>query len=121
MVIQALLLLAHLLPGHLGRGTSFAPPSVDRHNRGGFACQRHVTSPEARALFSDGAIVAHPTLPCASLVTVCSLVSFRCARAVVGDRGPVHALVDLWHVLARRLAHLDGPVLLLASPVRPVA
>jgi hypothetical protein len=34
-------------------------------------------------------------------------VSGRCAKVVTADRGPRHALVDIWYVLARELRH-DG-------------
>lgn len=107
---------SHLTPLHLGRGTVFSHPSVDRHNPPGrMACERRVMARGglARRLYDRGLLIAHPTLPCASLVSVCSVPAMSCALAVVGDRGPRRALVDLFAPLARALGHVDGLVLLM--------
>jgi hypothetical protein len=48
-------------------------------------------------------VVAHPTLPCRSRVLVVNLRTMRAVVALVGDRGPRRALVDLAPATARRL------------------
>jgi hypothetical protein len=104
------LLLTHPEP-HIGRGTVFGPWHLDRHAGHRAACdyprRRALASPEALELFAGGDFVAHRTWPCWAIVEVCSVASGRCRRAVVADRGPARALVDLWHRLAARLGH-DG-------------
>ena len=116
--------LASLLPhhGHVlhGRGTIFGPPDRDRWHGSHHACtlgpRWRAADRDARALYAAGRFVAHPSLPCWARVQVCSEASGRCLVGVVADRGPRHALVDLWHVLARELRHDGGVVSLTTYP-----
>ena len=118
-------LSSHITPDlHVGRGTVFNHSHIDRHNPPGrFACdfprRRASQSPASRRLESRGQIVAHRTLPCWSVLTVCSVASLRCSEATVGDRGPVRAAIDLLQPLADLLRH-DGE-LVLFWPHREVA
>ena len=116
---------SHVSPSHVGRGTVFDHPSRDKHNVGGHACdfprRRAGQSTASKLLEQRGLLIAHRTLPCWAVVAVCSLSSMSCSLATVADRGPARALVDLWHLLAEALGHIDGPVLLLWSEQRRVS
>lgn len=84
-----------------GVGTVFDVSSRDAANpHHGLACLRD------RPLDRDkDVLVAHRTLPCRSAVLVCVPRTGKCARAVVGDRGPRRALVDMTPLLARAVGH----------------
>lgn len=50
-------------------------------------------------------VVAHPTLPCKSVVFLFNPRTKRWTKARVGDRGPRHAMVDLAPAVSRELRH----------------
>lgn len=99
-----------------GRATTFDHPSRDPWNTMGstthLACVSHARpTPHARAYIDSGMIVAHKTIPCYSEITVCNPRTKRCVDAMVADWGPVHASIDLYAPLSRRLQHNgDEPV-----------
>ena len=64
----------------------------------------------AMRLYRAGAFIAHPSWPCWTIVRICSDASGRCDRACIADRGPAHAMVDIWWRLAKRLRHDGGMV-----------
>jgi hypothetical protein len=81
---------------HVGIATNFLPAG-DPWNPNPHAACLH------RDLRSTDVVVAHPTLPCGSKVFLYSTRTHRSAVAVVGDRGPRHAMVDLAPATTRLL------------------
>jgi hypothetical protein len=93
-----LAIVAQALRFQVGLGTVFGPSAVDRWNpRDVMACRY----PERLTKEREG--VAHPSLPCGSMVTVCVVRTGKCIKARVVDRGPRSALVDLSMATARKL------------------
>lgn len=107
-------LLAHMPYVQVGTGTVYGPWGRDRlagqHAACDYPARRWQASPAALALFQRGLWVASRSLPCWTPIRVCSFASRRCSPAIVSDRGPRRATLDLWHVLARRIAHRGGDV-----------
>ena len=104
-----MLLLALYQPQH-GLGTRFAPPNMDATNTGSenqhMACLvRDRPNRKAIRLLWKGAIVAHRTLACMTEIELCVDRTGLCERAVVADWGPMHADIDIYHQLAKRLHH----------------
>ena len=96
---------AALVHVHVGLATTFS--SVDRWNPDPFlACLRRPLDDE------HDLVIAHRTLPCRSRVLLCLPRTRRCVVAVVGDRGPVHADLDLAPAVRRRLRHSGREVVL---------
>lgn len=97
-----------LASARIGVATTFGSPAHDPWNpRPLLACRlagehRRRDLDERRDF-----VVAHPTLPCRSRVLLLNLRTGRAAVAVVGDRGPRAALVDLAPRVARAL-HANG-------------
>ena len=94
------------LPYSSGTGTVFDSPEVDPHNKGTLACVSH-SRPDviSRRLIKRGSFVAHRTMPCYQLIHVCVARNGRCSLAVVADRGPLHADIDLNKSLAKEVRH----------------
>jgi hypothetical protein len=109
MLLKAVVLAVMLHQPHHGVGTRFAPPSIDASNKGAdkhMACLVHDRpNREAVRLLWRGAVVAHKSLPCMTEIVLCVDRTQLCERAVVGDRGPVHADIDVYHKLSQRLRH----------------
>lgn len=90
---------------HFGLATTFDVPELDPWNPSPeFACHR----PRGvhRPLFKAGRFVASSTLPCWTLLYVCT--QRRCALATVGDYLPPKSYrfdddLDLWRKFARRI------------------
>lgn len=99
-----------------GRATTFDHPSRDPWNTMGstthLACVSHARpSKRAQWYIDRGLIVAHKTLPCYSELTVCNPRTRHCSNAMVADWGPVHASMDLYAPLSRKLGHNgDEPI-----------
>jgi len=105
-LLAALLHLAHPVTLHTGIATTFNIPELDPWNVGGFACEGRVKlTPLQRKLIASGAVVAHKTLDCGEVILVCVPRVASCALALVWDRGPRVALLDLWHDLSKLLKH----------------
>ena len=60
-----------------------------------------------KTLDDNELVIAHPTLPCKSSVLLYNLRTGHLVKAIVGDRGPRHALVDLSLGTAKSL-HANG-------------
>ena len=122
LAVAALLLCSSVGSFDVGRGTTFSRRN-DRHNHGRAAClsprRLLLRSPAAARLYRRGAFVAHRTAPCWSPVEVCSLASGRCRLAVVADRGPRRAAIDLDRRLAADLGH-DGRLVSIRWPIYQV-
>jgi len=117
MLSIVLSLTLSLSTAYHGRATTFDHPSRDPWNTSGavthLACVAHGRTSDARVaeLISREMIVAHKSMPCYSLVTVCVDRTMRCKLATVADWGPVHADIDLYAPLSRSLGHNgDEPV-----------
>ena len=65
-------------------------------------------------------VIAHQTLPCGQRVNVCVPRTGKCVVAVVGDRGPVHALVDLAPATARRLGFNGYETVVISTWLSPI-
>jgi hypothetical protein len=89
-------LLSLLIAGHVGLATTFKPVDDPWNPDPHLACY-------GRDLRSTDMVVAHPSLPCRSKVFLYSTRTHRSVVAVVGDRGPRHAMVDLAPATARAL------------------
>jgi hypothetical protein len=89
----------------IGLGTVFGPTAGDPSNpRDELACpQRTATGRRMRALLDGDVLVAHPHLPCGTVVVVCVVRTGACVVAPVADRGPRRAMVDLSTGAARLL------------------
>lgn len=91
-------MLTLILYLNIGLATQFARPEHDPANPSAFlACLRRDLNEKADV------VIAHQTLPCGQKVVVCVVRSGKCVTAVVGDRGPVHAMVDLAPATAKLL------------------
>lgn len=88
--IAALVALLFARNVEVGVGTTFDRAERDRFNPSSFAACLGRELDAAR-----DQVVAHRSLPCRTRVLVCVLRTGACAHAIVGDRGPRHALVDL--------------------------
>ena len=92
--------LSILATGHLGVGTIFGSSRWD-----------HITNPNSRLacyhreISDTELVIAHNTLPCGTRVWLFNPRTGAATTAVVGDRGPRHAYVDLSREAARRLDH----------------
>lgn len=81
---------------HIGLATNFSHVD-DPWNPNPFAaCLK-------RDLRATDLIVAHPTLPCLSRVWLHNPRTGRSVVAIIGDRGPRHAMVDLAPATAHAL------------------
>lgn len=60
-----------------------------------------------RDLVETDHVVAHPTLPCKSRVFIYNIRTGLSTVAIVGDRGPKNALVDL-HIPVAKAIKLNG-------------
>ena len=88
----------------LGLATVFGP--VDAHNPvATLACPQRTSRGklEMRDLEERDVLVAHPHLPCGTVVVVCVVRTGACVVAPVADRGPRRAMVDLATGAARLL------------------
>lgn len=115
-MLEHLILIISLLGGsQFGLGTVFGHSSWDPNNPNPYlACYQH------RVIDDRDLIVAHPTLPCGSRVWVYNPRTGHSVVALVADRGPRHAAVDLSTAVAKRIGHNGKePVLLVPLPVRP--
>lgn len=103
----AVALTGHLLlPYSNGVGTIFNDPGLDPYNKGTLACVSHKRPNGAiKQLIKNGRFVAHRTLPCYQMIHVCVPRNGKCSVAVVADRGPVHADMDLYKNLADDVNH----------------
>lgn len=81
---------------YVGLATNFSHVN-DKWNPIAYAACLH------RDLRSTDLVVAHPKLPCRSRVWIHNLRNGRSVVAIVGDRGPRRALVDLAPATARAL------------------
>ena len=105
------ILLTCFLAVFSGRATTFDHPSRDPWNTMGrvshLACVSHKRPPtsKARELIDLGLIVAHKKIPCYTILTVCVNRTQKCSEAIVADWGPVHADIDLYAPLSRKLLH----------------
>lgn len=107
-ILYVMLMLASFTGS--GRATTFDHPTRDPWNTMGptthLACVSHARpSKRARWYIDRGMIVAHKTMPCYSELTVCNPRTHKCADAMVADWGPVHAAIDLYAPLSRKLMH----------------
>lgn len=107
MLEYLVLTLSLLASGHTGTGTIFGSSKWDRTNPNShLACYR-------RDISDRDMVVAHNTLPCGTRVWLFNPRTGRSTVAVVGDRGPRYAMVDLSKAVASRLSHNGRePVLL---------
>lgn len=96
---------------HVGVATRFSAHGDPWNPRPFLACLRRDLDD------SRDMLVAHPTLPCRSEVVVCIPRTGRCRRAVVGDRGPRRAAIDLSPRLSRELRHNGMEVAIFFSTV----
>lgn len=88
----------------IGMATVFGP--VDEHNPvATLACPQRTSrgGVRMRAIEERDVLVAHPHIPCGTLVLVCVLRTGACVVAPVADRGPRRAMVDLSTGAARLL------------------
>ncbi len=93
------LLLSLVQSGQLGMGTVFGSSRWDASNpHSRLACSH-------REIDDRTLVVAHNTLPCRTRVWVYNPRTGRSAIAMVMDRGPRHALIDLSKAVAKRLRH----------------
>ena len=105
------ILLSCFLAIFSGRATMFDHPTRDPWNTMGrishLACVAHRKLPTERIkkLIEMGLIVAHKKIPCYTLVQVCVNRTQLCSEAVVADWGPVHADIDLYAPLSKKLKH----------------
>ena len=133
LVLQRwILLFIHLTfnvvtsPWHHGKASTFDDPKRDKSNVGWFACdtpvRREGRSEIARQLFDQRMVVAHPNAPCWSVWLMCLPSTRNCAFFTVADRGPLHADIDLWSVLAKTLGSqgMDKAYWVSADAVPPV-
>jgi hypothetical protein len=104
---MAVALTGHLLvPYSHGTGTIFNAPGLDSHNKGTLACVSHKRPTRTfKEFIKDGHFVAHRTLPCYQLIHVCVTRNGKCSIAIVADRGPLHADMDLYKNLADDMEH----------------
>lgn len=94
--LKALLFVGKLALGaHYGLATTFS--AVDPWNPDP---RLYCTN---RVMKDTDLVVAHPTLPCGTPVWLFNPRTLRTAVAIVQDRGPRHAMVDLSKAVARRL------------------
>jgi rare lipoprotein A (peptidoglycan hydrolase) len=99
MIEKVALLLSLVSTGQLGMGTVFGSSRWDKANpHSGMACNH-------REIDDRSLVVAHNTLPCRSRVWVYNPRTGRSAIALVMDRGPRHAMVDLSKAVAKKLRH----------------
>ena len=68
-----------------------------------------------RDLKDSDLVVAHKTLPCGSSVVVYNLRTNLATRAIVGDRGPRHAMVDLSRAVAKAIGSNGKETVVLIS------
>lgn len=85
---------------NVGVATNFSPVD-DPWNPVAYAACLH------RDLRTTDVIVAHPKLPCNSKVFLHNIRNGRSVVAIVGDRGPRHAMVDLAPATTKAL-HANG-------------
>ncbi len=90
-------LLKLFLTAKIGLATTFYPDGDPWNPDPGLACMH------GRILTHRDVVVAHPTLPCRSRVWIYNLRTNRSTVAVVADRGPRRALVDLGPATAKLL------------------
>jgi hypothetical protein len=99
----------------VGLATEFARPEHDSSNPSAhLACLGRELN-EKRDI-----VIAHQTLPCGQRVNVCVPRTGKCVVAVVGDRGPVHALVDLAPATARRLGFNGYEPVVISTWLSPI-
>ena len=85
---------------HSGVATRFSAVG-DAHNPTAYAACFHRDMDDDSDRF-----VAHQTLPCKAKVLVClPRPPWLCSRARVGDRGPLHAEIDLAPLVAKDLGY----------------
>jgi hypothetical protein len=105
------ILLTCVLTLFSGRGTTFDHPSRDPWNKMGskshLACVSHRKPPTTHAqhLIDLGLLVAHKTIPCYTVLSVCVPRTKLCSEAIVADWGPVHADIDLYVPLSKKIHH----------------
>jgi hypothetical protein len=58
-------------------------------------------------------IVAHPYYNCGTRLVICSTRTGKCTKAIVADRGPRNATIDLSASLMRRIGHGMEPVIII--------
>ena len=111
MLEYLVLTLSLLAAGHTGTSTIFGSSRWDRNNpHSRLACYH-------REISDRDMLVAHNTLACGTRVWLFNPRTGRSTVAVVGDRGPLHAYVDLSRAVAGRLAHNGKePILLVKLP-----
>ena len=100
MIERVLAMVAMLLGGHRALGTVFGSSRWDASNPHSRLACYHRQIDDAR-----DALVAHNTLPCRSQLLLYNPRTHRSTLARVGDRGPLHAGIDLSKLVARRLQH----------------
>jgi hypothetical protein len=93
-----------------GQATTFDHPSKDKWNTMGksthLACVSHrKPTKKAQSYINKGYIVAHKTIPCYVEIIVCNPRTNICVNAMVADWGPVHASIDLYAPLSKKLQH----------------
>lgn len=89
-----------------GKGTIFGPFGIDPLAGGPWACEGRLRGLGC-CLAVEELVVASKSLPCGTIIMICSVRGEMCSLAVVADYGPKNATLDVWHVLARKIHH-DG-------------
>lgn len=108
-------MLALILYIKVGLATQFARPESDPANPSAFlACLRRDLNEKTDI------VVAHQTLPCGQRINVCVLRTGKCVVAVVGDRGPVHALIDLAPATAKKLEFNGYETVIISTWLSPI-
>lgn len=88
-LLKVVALLRALATGQVGVATTFWSIDDPYNPDSGMACYR------GKKLVDSARLVAHPTLPCKSRVFLYNLRTRKSTVAIVADRGPKRALVDL--------------------------
>ena len=99
----------------VGFATEFARPEHDASNP-----SAHLACLGRELNEKQDVVIAHQTLPCGQRVNVCVPRTGKCVVAIVGDRGPVHALVDLAPVTARRLGFNGYETVVISTWLSPI-
>jgi len=90
----------------IGNSTFYSSPEKDPYNSGPPAClHRRPPNAMAATLFKRELFVAHKSMKCYQMIHICLPRTNKCSYAVVGDWGPVHADIDLYETLAKKLGH----------------
>src|SRR2546425_1033452 len=100
MLDHLILMLSLLGSGHVGTGTVFGSSSWDRSNpQSRLACYGREINDQ------KDLVIAHNKLPCGTRVWLFNPRTGLSTEAVVADRGPRHAYVDMSRLVARSLGH----------------